>query len=129
MSSVAQASTQPPKNSDSPSFPKDVYTPGTPIRARGEEWLVQEISPAGEHWFVTAVGTSGIARDQVATFYTALEDVTTLDPSQARVITDSSNKHLDAKLWLDAVIRRSPVPMQHTELVHIEDSLVDPLTY
>ena len=91
--------------------------------------MVQETSPAGEHWFVTAVGTTGIARDQVATFYTALEDVTTLDPSKTRVITDSSNKHLDAKLWLDAMIRRSPVPTQHTDLVHIEDSLVDPLTY
>ena len=125
MSSVVRPTAKPGSSRET----ADAYTPGTPIRARGEEWLVQEASPAGDHWFVTAVGVSGIVRDQVATFYTAIEDVSVSDPAKTKVIVDTSNRHVDAKLWLDATVRRSPVPTQHAGLVHGNDSLVDPLTY
>lgn len=108
---------------------RDTYTPGIPIRARGEEWLVQEATPAGDHWLVTAVGVTGIVRDQIATFYTAIEDVERADLAKTKVMVDTSNKHLDTKLWLDATIRRSPVATQRTDLVHADASLVDPLTY
>lgn len=104
--------------------------PGVTIECRDERWLVTNVSRSKDGWRIRARGLSDMVRDTTATFFTALEnDITVFDPAKVKVVPDNSGRFTDSKLWLEATLRSTPVPLYHPELSVAQDMLADPLQY
>ena len=103
--------------------------PGSTVVVRDEEWLVTNVEQAPDGWLIDVIGTSGITRDQEARFSTTLDQVEVMDPRNAKVIADKSPRFTSSRLWLESLIRRTPVPVGARELVAADSALVDPLPY
>lgn len=104
--------------------------PGVTIECRDERWLVTNVSRAKDGWRVRARGLSDFVRDTTATFFTALDqDITVFDPAKVEPRADNSSYHKDSKLWLEATLRSTPVPLYHPKLSVTQEMLADPLQY
>ena len=55
--------------------------PGTVLEIRDETWLVQRVERASDGWFVEVQGLSELVRGTHATFSSAIDDITPLDPA------------------------------------------------
>ena len=62
-------------------------------------------------------GSSELVRDQSATFFTARSSVSVLDPTQTQLVVDASPEYRKSRLWLEALLRESPIPMADTRIV------------
>lgn len=85
--------------------------PGARIVVRDEEWLVrraQKASPGGHAIHVT--GLSELVRGKEAIFLTDLDRVTELAPETTRLTTDESPQYRTTRLYLEAMLRRTPPP-------------------
>jgi superfamily II DNA or RNA helicase len=104
--------------------------PGSVLLIRDEEWLVSraERSSDGE-WFVTVQGISELVRDTSATFSTALDEIQLLDPAEAKVVADESPGHRRSRLWLEAMARKTAVPITEPALTVATQGLADSLPY
>src|SRR5687767_12388480 len=91
--------------------------PGSVVLIRDEEWLVTrpERSDDGE-WFVSVQGISELVRDTEAVFSTALENIQRLDPADAHVVADDSPGHRRSRLWLEAMARKTAIPITDPSL-------------
>jgi len=78
---------------------------------------------------VRAQGLSELVRDTSASFYSDIDTITPLDPSQATVTADSSSGYRRAKLWLEATLRKTAVPLNAPELTVSTRMLADSLEY
>ncbi|WP_346034639.1 DEAD/DEAH box helicase [Dietzia natronolimnaea] len=112
------------------------FAPGVTVLVRDEEWLVTAIEraagdPDGSQtpYLLRVRGLSPYVRDTTATFYTDLDEVTPLDPSQATVKADASPNYRRARLWLESTLRRTPVPLYDESLVVAPHMLADHLDY
>ncbi|WP_255583809.1 DEAD/DEAH box helicase [Dietzia sp. ANT_WB102] len=106
------------------------------VEVRDEEWLVTAVeraasSPAtgNESYLLKVRGVSPYVRDTTATFYTDLDHVTPLDPSDATVVADDSPGYRRSRLWLESTLRRTPVPLYDESLVVSTEMLADHLNY
>ena len=112
------------------------FAPGVTVEVRDEEWLVTAVeraaaSPAGGgySYLLKVRGVSPYVRDTTATFYTDLDEVTPLDPSQSTVVADPSPGYRRSRLWLESTLRRTPVPLYDESLVVSTQMLADHLDY
>jgi superfamily II DNA or RNA helicase len=107
------------------------YAPGSVVVARDEEWLVTAAEQAAEDdWRLDVVGLSELVRETTATFFTALDrDITLLDPREAALRPDGSPKHRRTRLWLEATLRRTPMPFGDPALTVSDGMLVNKLNY
>ncbi|MBT0566078.1 DEAD/DEAH box helicase [Williamsia sp. CHRR-6] len=97
---------------------------------RDEEWLVTRAERASDgEWFVTAQGVSELVRDTSATFSTALDEIQLLDPAEAQVVGDDSPGHRRSRLWLEAMARKTAVPITDPTLTVATRGLADSLPY
>ena len=103
--------------------------PGSVVEVRDEQWLVTGVEAAGGGWLVHVRGLTELVRDTTATFATVLDDVRTVDPAQARVVADDSPGYRRARLWVEAMLRKSPVPLTQAGLTVATEGLADPLAY
>lgn len=104
--------------------------PGTVLLIRDEEWLVTRTERSNDGaWFVDVQGISELVRDTSATFSTALDDIQVLDPAQAKVVADDSPGHRRARLWLEAMARKTAVPVTDPTLTVSTEGLADSLPY
>ena len=103
--------------------------PGTVLEIRDETWLVQGVERANDGWFVEVQGLSELVRGTQATFSTALDDITPVDPSKATVKVDASARHMESRLWLEATLRKTAVPLIDPTLTVATQGLVDALPY
>ncbi|WIE84555.1 DEAD/DEAH box helicase [Curtobacterium sp. MCPF17_021] len=103
--------------------------PGSVVLVRDAEWLVLSTAPTGSGLLVTAQGLSELVRDTTATFYSDLDAIEPLDPAQAKVQADDSSGYRRAKLWLEATLRKTPVPLHEDALTVSTQMLADPLDY
>ncbi len=103
--------------------------PGSVVLVRDAEWLVLSTAPTRSGLLVTAQGLSELVRDTTATFYSDLDDIEALDPAQAKVEADGSSGYRRAKLWLEATLRKTPVPLHEDALTVSTQMLADPLDY
>ncbi|RKQ90893.1 type III restriction/modification enzyme restriction subunit [Solirubrobacter pauli] len=104
--------------------------PGSVVLVRDEEWLVTRTERADDgEWFVSAQGVSELVRDTEAIFSTALEDVQHLDPAAAQVVADDSPGHRRSRLWLEAMARKTAVPITDPSLTVATQGLADFLPY
>ena len=77
---------------------------------RDEEWLVTSAEQGSDGWLVKVRGLGELVADTSATFYSSLDDIQVLDPVDAEVVADGSPGYRDSRLWLEALIRKTPVP-------------------
>ncbi|HEV7772335.1 MAG TPA: helicase-related protein [Conexibacter sp.] len=103
--------------------------PGMVLEIRDETWLVQRVERARDGWFVEVRGLSELVRGTQATFSSAIDNVIALDPAKATVKVDTSARHKESRLWLEAMVRKTAVPLTDPTLTVATQGLVDPLPY
>ncbi|MFV6027785.1 SNF2-related protein [Streptomyces sp. NPDC056264] len=114
--------------SDLPSGPPPA---GTVIEVRNEEWLVRSSSQvrAGEI-LIEATGASELVRGHRATFLTSLDGMPrVLKPEDTRLVPDTSDGYRLSRLFLEAVLRKTPLPQIERRLALTEGFLLDRMDY
>jgi superfamily II DNA or RNA helicase len=103
--------------------------PGSVVGVRDEEWLVTEVARDGDGWLVHCQGLTELVRDTSAIFATVLDEVVALDPADATVVADNSPSFTRSRLWLEAMLRKSPMPLTDPDLTVATRGLADELGY
>jgi superfamily II DNA or RNA helicase len=107
-----------------------VIAPGSVVVVRDEEWLVTGIERSPDGQLLTLQGLSELVRDTTATFYDGLEEsVEVLDPAEAKVVADGSSQYRRARLWVEATLRRTAVPLDDVRPGVSTRMLATPLDY
>ena len=127
------SSTSTIQNTDAGQIP---FAPGVTVEVRDEEWLVTAVeraasspSSGGSAYLLKVRGVSPYVRDTTASFYTDLDEVKPLDPSESTVVADPSPGYRRSRLWLESTLRRTPVPLYDESLVVSTHMLADHLDY
>ncbi|MEU5340254.1 DEAD/DEAH box helicase [Streptomyces sp. NPDC020766] len=127
----AQQGSAPGETPETPEAPETAkYPPGSQIEVRDEEWLVRNVTHTdhdGDR--IEAVGVSEFVRDQEAVFFTELDDVQLMDPRRTKLIADDSPTFRRSRLFLEAVLRKTPLPQSERGLALADSFLLDPLPY
>ena len=116
--------------------------PGSTVVVRDEEWLVTAVEQAGDgdDQLLTVQGLTPLVRGTTATFYGSLEfdpsrpagpgnGIRSLDPRDAVPVVDDSPHYRRSRLWLEATLRRTPVPIGERALAVSHRGLADTLDY
>ncbi|WP_327339420.1 DEAD/DEAH box helicase [Streptomyces sp. NBC_01324] len=104
---------------------------GTVIEVRDEEWLVRSSSQirAGEI-LIEATGASELVRGHRARFLTSLDGMPrVLRPENTRLVHDASEGFCRSRLFLEAVLRKTPLPQIERRLALTEGFLLDRMDY
>ena len=84
--------------------------PGSIVVIRDEEWLVTSAEQGSDGWLVRVRGLSELVAETTAAFYSSLDTIEPQDPKAAKVVADGSSAYRDSRLWLEALLRKTPVP-------------------
>ena len=103
--------------------------PGSIVEVRDEQWMVTGVEKDGDGYLVHVQGLTELVRDTTATFATVLDRVVTVDPAEATVVGDDSAGYRRTRLWLEAMLRKSPVPLTDPALTVATRGLADALGY
>ncbi|MEU5567590.1 helicase-related protein [Micromonospora musae] len=111
--------------------PQDAtFAPGSRIVVRDEEWLVRSVKTGtADGTMVKAVGVSEFVQDVEATFFTALDEIQAMRPEETMLVRDTSSRFRQSRLFLEAVLRRTPLPRTERGLALADRFLLDPLPY
>ncbi len=86
-----------------------VFAPGARVVVRDEEWLVRNTNPTSTGGAAVAVtGLSELVRGVEAIFLTELDEIVELEPERTELVADPSAQYRRAKLYLEALLRRTP---------------------
>ncbi|MGV0351774.1 hypothetical protein ACUY2G_12835 [Corynebacterium guaraldiae] len=85
--------------------------PGVTISCRDEHWLVSNVARTTDGFRIRARGVSDYVRDTTAAFFIALDDSEVFDPASVTVRPDESPQFRHTRLWLESMLRRTPVPL------------------
>lgn len=87
------------------------FAPGSRIVVRDEEWLVRSVKTGtADGTMIKAVGVSEFVQDVEATFFTALDAIAPMRPEETQLVRDTSSRFRQSRLFLEAVLRRTPCP-------------------
>ncbi len=86
--------------SDNKEAQPHVYAPGTTVKIRDEEWLVESSTQDGDTVWLTVRGLRGLVQDTVATFSPSLDVIDEVSPADTRVVADTSPQYRRSRLWL-----------------------------
>lgn len=103
--------------------------PGSVVVVRDEEWLVTGVDQTRDGRLLRCQGLSELVRDTTASFYEDLDRIEVLDPAQATVVADGSHYYRRSRLWLEASLRKTAVPLDGTPITISADMLADSLGY
>ncbi|USQ79190.1 DEAD/DEAH box helicase [Ornithinimicrobium faecis] len=103
--------------------------PGSVVVVRDAEWLVTGVEQTTDGLLLSVRGLTELVRDTNAMFYQGLDKIEVLDPAEATVVGDASPGNRKARLWLEATLRKSPLPVNDTSITVSAQSLADPLDY
>ena len=110
--------------------PAAPIAPGSQVLVRDEEWLVRFAEETRSDGFmVKVIGISELVRDQPATFFTALDDVIPLRPEDTTLVADRTPGYRRTRLYLEALLRKMPLPLSETRLAAGHRALLDDLDY
>jgi SNF2 family DNA or RNA helicase len=86
-----------------------VFAPGMRVLIRDAEWLVRSVEPTkNDSWALHVVGVSELVRNREAVFIANAEKrIDILDPAQTKLVPDCSGKYLDARLYLESLLRQT----------------------
>ncbi len=96
---------------------------------RDEEWLVTGVEHTRDGVLLRVQGLSELVRETTATFYERYDQVAVLDPAKASVQADPSPGYRRARLWLEATLRKTAVPLDMSDLTVSTTMLARPLDY
>jgi len=103
---------------------------GAQVQVRDEEWLVRAVQHTpSDGLMVRCIGTSSFVRDAEATFFTNLDRIEPLRPEDTRLVDDDSPNFRRSRLYLEAILRKTPVPSSDTDLAVASRQLLDRLEY
>lgn len=108
------------------------FAPGARVEVRDAEWMVRTCTPAAsavDGHMVRAVGVSEFVRGEDAVFFTGIEEVTALDPERTRLVHDDSSGYARSRLYLESVLRRTPLPQSERRLAMPDKFLLKDLVY
>jgi hypothetical protein len=106
------------------------FAPGVQVRVRDEQWLVRKVERTEpDVWILDVTGVSAFVRGTEATFYTDLDEIHLLDPRRTRLVGDDSPHHRRARLYLEAVIRKTPLPQTEHGLALADAFLMERQTH
>ncbi len=103
--------------------------PGSIVVIRDEEWLVTSAEQGSDGWLLRVRGLSELVADTTATFYDSLDRIEVLDPARAQVVPDGSSGYRNSRLWLEALLRKTPFPYGDQTLTVSTRMLADSLGY
>ena len=103
--------------------------PGSTVVVRDEEWLVTSTEHTADGLLIEVQGLSELVRDTTAKFYEGLDTIEPFDPALAKVVADGSSQYRRARLWVEATLRKTPVPLADSSLTVSPHMLADQLTY
>src|SRR5699024_4380482 len=87
--------------------------PGSLVTVRDEIWLVTSVEDTPDGPLYGVRGVSDFVKDTTASFYSALDRVEVLAPEDSAVVADTSPRYRSTRLWIEATLRKSPVPVDH----------------
>ncbi|MDB4872767.1 MAG: helicase [Gemmatimonadales bacterium] len=105
------------------------YPPGARILVREDEWIVRTCARSADGYRITAVGASEFVRDEDAVFFTELEKIELLQPEETVLEQDQTPRFAKSRLFLEAVLRRTPLPQTEKGLALADTFLLDRLAY
>ncbi len=106
------------------------YAPGARVLVRDEEWLVRSaVQTAHDGCMIKVVGASEFVQDCEATFFDRLESVEVLRPENTVLVADDTPRFRRSRLYLEALLRRTPLPRGERGLALADSFLLDPKTY
>jgi ERCC4-related helicase len=101
------------------------YAPGSQVEIRDELWLVRNVTHTNhDGWMVEVTGVSSFVRDTDAVFYGKLDRIQVLDPTKTQLVADDSPNHRRARLFLEAVIRKTFLPQTEHGLLLADNFLM-----
>ena len=106
-----------------------VISPGSLVVARDETWLVTSVEDTPDGPLYAVRGVSDFVKDTTASFYASLDKIDVLAPEDAEVVADTSPRYRRTRLWIEATLRKTPVPVDHPGLTVATDMLADDLPY
>lgn len=107
-----------------------VVAPGTQVVVRDEEWLVRAVSDtAHDGQKIEVTGVSELVRDTEAVFFTGIDRVEPMDPAATRLVPDDTPGFRRSRLWLESLLRRTPLPLDETRIAVGHRALLDELNY
>ncbi|MGP3935327.1 helicase-related protein [Nonomuraea sp. KM88] len=118
-------------------FGEQRFASGMTVLVRGEEWLVTEAhelpgpDDAAPVTRLVVTGTSPLVRDQSAIFYHAngLDRIEPLLPEHTRLVKDSTEGFRRSRLFIEALLRKTPLPQGEQRLATVGSHLADDLLY
>ncbi|QBI56470.1 DEAD/DEAH box helicase [Streptomonospora litoralis] len=116
------------------------FAPGARIEVRDAEWMVRTCVPADaaeDGYMVRAVGLSEFVRGEDAVFFTGLEKradpsdlgVRQLRPEETELVADDTPRFARSRLFLESVLRRTPLPQSERRLAMTGKFLLDDHVY
>lgn len=108
----------------------DQIAGGAQVVVRDEEWLVRSVQDTpSDGRMVRCIGTSSLVRDRDATFFTSLDRIEPLRPEDTVLVPDETPHHRGARLYLESIIRKTPVPATESRLAVADGQLLNELQY
>jgi ERCC4-related helicase len=107
------------------------FPPGARIVVRDAEWLVRNCAATADGFKIEAVGISEIVRDESAVFFAELEQPRPqlLVPEETVLVRDETPGFARSRLFLEATLRRTPLPQSERGLAMPDGFLLDELIY
>lgn len=103
--------------------------PGTVVWVRDAEWLVTQVTPTQDGLLITCQGLSELVSGTTAQFFEDLDEIEVSDPRKTKVVADDSPGYRQSRLWLEAALRKTPLPVDDQTLSVIDGVLADSLDY
>lgn len=85
--------------------------------------------PSADGTLLHVQGLGELVRETQACFFSGIDDGEVLDPEHATVVADDSPGYRSARLWLEATLRRTAVPLTERSLTAARGALATPLPY
>jgi ERCC4-related helicase len=102
------------------------FPPGSQVLVRDEQWLVRKCTKTErDSWMIEVTGVSSFVRGVEAVFYNRLDGIRILDPRDTTLVADDSPNHRRARLFLEAVFRKTALPQTEHGLALADDFLMD----
>ncbi len=107
----------------------DDIAPGSLVIVRDEEWIVTQVAQTRDGTLITGQGVGELVAGTTAQFFSGLDKITPFDPRDTKVVADRSSNHRQARLWLEATLRKTALPADDPTLAVTGDMLADALDY
>jgi hypothetical protein len=108
------------------------FPPGARVIVREAEWLVRNCTATKPDGYkIRVTGISELVRDEDAVFFTELENPrpVLLKPEETVLVPDDSAEFAKSRLFLEATLRRTPLPQSERGIALADRFLLDRQTY